>query len=284
MLQLYTGGKDGIAAVAQVNGLGQVDGGDGLAFHLLVVPVSSLHALTAQRSGDEVEAALGHFAACQGAARYILDIAAQLLANALQGGDGLRGIARVVAPLHDGVGGIGTHNHDFLVLAERQHTIVLQKYDAFAGYFEGLLLVFFRGNDAGGYFGPLHKGVVVEVAQLEAGNEQATQRAVEVGFLDVATFDSSRQVAVDGTALYVGAVEYSLGCSLFVVLGHVVPLGQEVANGTTVAGNQSLKAPFVAQYLLLVAALRAAGLAVDALIGAHHFSYITFLHQRFEGG
>ena len=63
-----------------------------------------------------------------------------------------------------------------------------------------------------------------------------------------------------------------------------MPAGQEVADGTAVAGNQSLEAPFVAQYLLFVAGLRTAGLSVDTLVGAHHLGHLAFLHQGFEGG
>ena len=57
----------------------------------------------------------------------------------------------------------------------------------------------------------------------------------------------------------------------------------EVVDGSAVAGNQSLKAPFVAQYLLLVARLCTAGLAVDALVGTHHLGHVALLHQRLEG-
>ena len=59
--------------------------------------------------------------------------------------------------------------------------------------------------------------------------------------------------------------------------------GQEIAYGPAVAGNQSLEAPFVAQYLSFEAGIAATRLSVDALVGTHHFCHITLLHQCLEG-
>ena len=137
----------------------------------------------------------------------------------------------------------------------------------------------FRSHHTGRNLGPRHEGIVVEVAQLEAGDEQATQRAVEVGLLDIATADSLGQVSVFRATLYIGASQHGLGRGLRTVLGSVVPTGQKVANSTTVAGDESLEAPLLAKYLLLVAGLTATGLTVNALVGAHHLGHIAFLHQ-----
>ena len=63
-----------------------------------------------------------------------------------------------------------------------------------------------------------------------------------------------------------------------------MPAGQEIANGTTIAGDESVESPFIAQYLLFVTSLRAAGLAVDTLIGAHNLGHLSLLHQCLEGG
>ena len=62
-----------------------------------------------------------------------------------------------------------------------------------------------------------------------------------------------------------------------------MPCGQEVTDGSAVAGNQSLEAPFVAQDLLLIAALGTTSLSVDSLISTHHLSHLAFLYQCFEG-
>ena len=64
----------------------------------------------------------------------------------------------------------------------------------------------------------------------------------------------------------------------------MMPVRQEVANGTAVAGDKSVESPFVAQYLLLVTGLGAARLTVDTLVGAHHLGHLSFLYQRLEGG
>ena len=62
-----------------------------------------------------------------------------------------------------------------------------------------------------------------------------------------------------------------------------MPTGQEVADGTAVAGDQSVESPFVAQYLLFISCLGAAGLSVYALVGAHHLGHLSLLHQCLEG-
>ena len=64
----------------------------------------------------------------------------------------------------------------------------------------------------------------------------------------------------------------------------MVPAGQEVANGTAIAGDDAVEAPLVAQYLLLISRLGAAGLTVDTLVGAHHLGHLGLLHQCLEGG
>ena len=85
------------------------------------------------------------------------------------------------------------------------------------------------------------------------------------------------------TALHIGACQYGLCGGLRTVFGGVVPAGQEVADGSAVGGDQSVEAPFVAQDLLLVACLCAAGLTVDALVGTHDFGHLSLLHQGLEG-
>ena len=62
-----------------------------------------------------------------------------------------------------------------------------------------------------------------------------------------------------------------------------MPLGQEVANGPAVTGNQPVEAPQVAQDVLLVAGIAAAGVAINALVGAHHLGHPALLHQCLEG-
>ena len=166
---------------------------------------------------------------------------------------------------------------------ERQHAVVLQQDDALAGHVEGQLLVLLGGDGRSRNPGPPDQRVRVEVAQLEAGDEQAAQRAVEVGLADVAATDGSRQVLVLRATLHVRSCQHGLGRRLGTVACHVVPFRQEVADGAAVAGDKSLESPFVAQDLLFVARLCAAGLTVNALVGTHHLRHLALLHQRLEG-
>ena len=61
--------------------------------------------------------------------------------------------------------------------------------------------------------------------------------------------------------------------------GHV-----EVVDGTAVAGDDAVEAPVIAQYVLFVARVAAAGVTVYALVGAHHLAHVGLLHQGLEGG
>ena len=78
------------------------------------------------------------------------------------------------------------------------------------GHLVGEGFVGVAGHDALGNLGPGVELVGVEVAQFEAGDEQAAQRAVEVSLLDVATAYSLRQVLVFRAALHVGARQHGL--------------------------------------------------------------------------
>ena len=139
------------------------------------------------------------------------------------------------------------------------------------------------GNNTFRNLSPCVQFVAVEVAQFEAGNEQAAQATVQVSLFDIATLNSCRQIFVFRTTLHIGACQYGLGRSLWTVFGYIVPCGQEVTDGSAVAGNQSLKSPFVAQDLLLIAALGTTSLSVDSLISTHHLSHLAFLYQCLEG-
>ena len=141
-----------------------------------------------------------------------------------------------------------------------------------------------RGDDALGNPSPLYEVVAVEVAHLEAGDEQAAQRVVEVALLDVAAAHGLGQMAVLRATLHVGAGKDGLCRGFGAVLCGVVPAWQEVADGTAVARDEALEAPFVAKDLLLIACLTAAGLAVDALVGTHHLGHLALLHQTLKGG
>ena len=63
-----------------------------------------------------------------------------------------------------------------------------------------------------------------------------------------------------------------------------MPTGQEVADSTAVAGDDTIEAPLIAQDLLFVAGLRATRLTVYTLVGAHNLCHLSLLHQGLEGG
>ena len=95
----------------------------------------------------------------------------------------------------------------------------------------------------------------IEVAQLETGYQQAAQTLVEIGLTDITTAHSLGQVLVFRATLHIGTSQHGLGRGFGRILGGVVPAGQEIANGTTIAGDESVESPFIAQDLLFVTRL-----------------------------
>ena len=58
---------------------------------------------------------------------------------------------------------------------------------------------------------------------------------------------------------------------------------EEVIDGVAVGEHDTVISPFVAQDVDEQAVAGAAGLALEALVGAHHLAHIAFLHQCLEG-
>ena len=90
-------------------------------------------------------------------------------------------------------------------------------------------------------------------------------------------------VGVAVATLHIGAGQHGLGSSVGCVRGALVG-GVEVADGTAVADDEILEAPFIAQDLLQQTCAAAAGVVVEALVGAHHLAHLSILHEGLEGG
>ena len=58
----------------------------------------------------------------------------------------------------------------------------------------------------------------------------------------------------------------------------------EIADGTTVADDEVLETPIVAEDSLQQASGTATGIIVETLVGAHHFAHLGILYQSFESG
>ena len=59
--------------------------------------------------------------------------------------------------------------------------------------------------------------------------------------------------------------------------------GSAPVNGSAIGSYQSLESPFITENLTLISGIAATRRSVNPLIGAHHLSHISILHQRFEG-
>ena len=142
----------------------------------------------------------------------------------------------------------------------------------------------FGCNDTFGNFRPRVQVIAIEIAELETCYQQSTQAAVEVCLLDITTAHSCGQVSVFGATFYISASQHSLRTGFSTVLGSVVPSGQEVADSAAIAGDDTLEAPLIAQDLLFITSLGAAGLTVDTLVGAHNLCYLSLLYECLESG
>ena len=140
----------------------------------------------------------------------------------------------------------------------------------------------FRGNDILWNPGPGIELVAIKIAQLKTGNQQSSQTTIQISLFDFTSAYSLWQMFVFRSALHISTRQHRFRTGLSPILCHIMPTGQEIANRTTVAGNQSVESPLVTQYLLFITSLRTAGLAVNALIGAHHLSDFTLLYQSLE--
>ena len=124
VLEIYARGEDGIAAVAQFQRLLGVDYSHGLTLLLSVVPISDLQSLSALWVADGTELALDLLIPRESAAEDVFG--GRYLADAFEGGDGLRGITAIVAPHHHGVVGVGAHDDNLSIWRfQWQNAVVL---------------------------------------------------------------------------------------------------------------------------------------------------------------
>ena len=110
VLQVYARCKDRVPTIAQVDGLTGILHRNRGTLHLGIVPIGNLHTAIAERVFEQAKAALIDLVACEGTARDIACLR-HIVPNSVEGGDGMCGIACIVAPHHHRVVGIRTHHH-----------------------------------------------------------------------------------------------------------------------------------------------------------------------------
>ena len=260
--------------------------GVGLAFHLEVVPEGAAHALASADGAVRCHQTLVHEVARQVAAlhpgHFLL-----FVPDALQDAHTAVGHTVVVAPKHGLAVGVGTDHGDALLpFPERQHTVlVLQQHDGFTGHVEGQLTVFLAVHGGVRNLRPRHQLRIVHLTQVEATFQEALHVLVHLLFGEESLLHSLGDRAIDvvPSALHVGTGQRAHTGGVHLVAGGLVVL-PEVAHGATVAHHKVLEAPFVSQDLLEQAVAAAAGLVLPALVGTHHLSHLSLLHQVFEGG
>ncbi len=133
------------------------------------------------------------------------------------------------------------------------------------------------------YRRPLHKRVGIEITETETLGKQTPYTHIDSLFAEIASLHSLGQMLVYRATLDIGTAYHTKCGSRTGILGHTVALRQiEIVDGSAVAHHHSVKAPFVAEYLLKQTVAAAACLTLKALVGTHHLSHSGVLHKITE--
>ena len=203
--------------------------------------------------------------------------------DALQDCAGFGGRAVVVAPQGRAGIGVGADHRDAADSgAQRQEVVrVFQQHQRFLRHPEVQRPVFLAVHAVEG---DVREGAVfLELAQKEAGGEQADGRAVDVRLLHHVLLPGVRQRVVVRSAVQVAAALQRQGGGLRRGFRHVVVL-VDVRDGAAVGHDVAGELPFSAQDALQQVGMGAAGLAVHAVVRAHHALHARLGDQRLEGG
>ena len=185
----------------------------------------------------------------------------------------------VVAHQRGAAVGVGADDAQGFDVLKRQHAVVLEKHARL------LRSLFCRGQ----VLRALHRVIgdavkfaaLAQYAQHIAAGEQPDGGAADVRLGDHALCVGGHDELVGTAAVDIAAILQRQGDGLLGAGGDLVVL-VEVAHGPAVGHEVALKPPVLPQNLLERGAA-AAGLAVGAVVGAHHRLH-PGVHQRVEGG
>ena len=124
--------------------------------------------------------------------------------------------------------------------------------------------------------------LAAEDAQQKAGREHADRAAADVLLRDQAALEGGKDVLIGAAAVEIAAGLERLGDGLRGLSRDLVVF-MEVPDRPAVRDEVALEAPLAAQ-LAHQRVAGAAGLAVRAVVGAHHGLDLRLLHERAEGG
>ena len=86
-------------------------------------------------------------------------------------------------------------------------------------------------------------------------------------------------MAIGGTTLNVRTTQHSSSTGIGSVLMRMMGIFSiEVTEGSTVAGNNTVKAPLITQDMRQQAVTATAGFAFQPVVCAHHFLHMSLLH------
>ena len=142
----------------------------------------------------------------------------------------------------------------------------------------------FAGDDGRRNLSPRHLLVLIEITQTETGFQQALQTLVHLFLADHSRLHRLRKRTVNASAFHIGSGTNRLRRSLSRSLRRTMSAWHiEVVDDSAIRSYQSLESPFITENLSLISGIATTRRSVNPLIGAHHLSHISILHQRFEG-
>ena len=241
--------ESGSALCVQVEWRGVTGRGDRVALIFLVTIVGSIESVAIGR-GALVEEAGVIVVEHQTAPIYHGEVLEALLQGRHEGLCVLRE-AVVVAPLHSTVVGVGT-NHSYLhvALQREQVVLVLQQHHTLMGHLQGECAMLLTSDHIERNLVPLVRDILIHLSQTEAGREQTQHVLVDVALLDESATHGIGQGSKCLTTFEVGSAENGGGgCRSTVGMCLVATLYEEVVDGPTVAHDDALIAPVVAQNL-----------------------------------
>ncbi|MNV13338.1 hypothetical protein D3C71_1039740 [compost metagenome] len=129
---------------------------------------------------------------------------------------------------------------------------------------------------------PAHTFRWVEHAQPHARSEQLRHRIIDLRFADQALAHRCRQGGVFLPALQFGSVLDGQR-RRFLAAGNDLVVLPYIDDGPAIGNHVALEAPVAAQQVAQQEMAGAGGLAIHAVVGAHHRIHIALFHQCFEG-
>ena len=239
---MHTKGGDG-------DRLGIVLSRHGLTLHTTVVPERTLHTLLTLKTALRSHQTLHHFVVSQ----VTTSMVEEFLLFGLDTVEDRNGMIRctVIVTPHQGlIVGIRTNHGNLLsiLLQGQDITLILQQHNRLAGHIEGNLTMLLGVHDRIRNLRPFHQRGIIHLTQVKTALEQTDHVLIDLGFRDKTTFHGLRDatIGIAIAALHIRSGDGGFGRSMHRTGRRLMRL-VEIGHGTTVADDEVLKAPLIAE-------------------------------------